>query len=305
MRRRLYPQAQQACWLYFECEFTQNSEKTYSAVCRYVNRRGRLLSDLKNPKDKRAKTEARKREEEQDRARKLEMAHEAIAASSRNRTYLSSDEDPPRLHKFLMLETQINRLQSSVRHCEEAGRDDLLEEVKIALHFVAVRLERLLFHPDHLKRVLTSQYEAILHHTLLGHVLAVKFDLDPTSKHSLLVYDQEPPPRLKAPTIPSAPPGGETYDRRQDRKERAPDFIQRVYGPWLDGSLTRADLRKLDPKAEIALSNWERKNGRGDLNLPTKKELHDRLFAEGALNADDLAHSARLLAALSYRSKKT
>lgn len=262
------------------------------------------MPDIKYPPGRRAKAEARKREKE-DSARKLAMVHEAIAASFHHRSYQFSDEGPPSLDEFLTLEAQINQLQSCEMYCRQMGRDDLLEEVKIALHFVAIRLERLLFHPDHLDRVLTRQYDAILHHTLLGHVLAVKFDLDPTSKHSLLVYDQEPAPRLKAPTIPSAPPGGETYDKRQDRKERAPDFIQRVYGPWLDGSLTRADLRKLDPKAEIALSNWERKNGRGDLNLPTKKELHDRLFAEGALNADDLAHSARLLAALSYRSKKT
>jgi hypothetical protein len=66
--------------------------------------------------------------------------------------------------------------------------------------------------------------------------------------------------------------------------ETAPGFIRRVYGPWLDGNFTRAHLRKLDPRAEKALRDWEYHHGRvpeKQLNLPTLKERNDRLLAAG------------------------
>jgi hypothetical protein len=66
--------------------------------------------------------------------------------------------------------------------------------------------------------------------------------------------------------------------------ETAPDFIRRVYGRWLDGNFTRADLRGLDPRAEKALRDWEYHHGRvakKDLNLPTLKERNTRLLAAG------------------------
>ena len=263
------------------------------------------MSELKNPKDRESTADALDREDRENRDASLEMVHSALATAAQARTMSRPLKGPPRLHQMVTIEHQIDRLLRSAAFCKKENHSDLLKQVKIALREAAERLEELLLYPDHMRSALINSVNAVRHHKMLAYVIAAKFDLDPWSRHSLLVYEEKPASKLSAPVIPSAPPGGETYDKRQDRKERAPDFIQRVYGPWLDGSLTRADLRKLDPKAEIALSNWERKNGRGDLNLPTKKEQHDRLFAEGALNADDLAHSARLLAALSYRSKKT
>lgn len=76
----------------------------------------------------------------------------------------------------------------------------------------------------------------------------------------------------------STPPDGQLYADRPDRKESAPQFIERVYGGagWLTGDFTRADLRKVDPKAVAGLINWERANGRASVNLPTLKERNDR-----------------------------
>jgi hypothetical protein len=78
----------------------------------------------------------------------------------------------------------------------------------------------------------------------------------------------------KAPALYADRPEGET----------APAFIRRVYGPWLDGNFTRAHLRKLDPRAEKALRDFEYHHGRvpdSALNLPTLKERNDRLLAAG------------------------
>lgn len=80
--------------------------------------------------------------------------------------------------------------------------------------------------------------------------------------------------------LPVAPPNGETFDMRANKKESAPEYIGRVYGQWLTGEFTRADLRRLDKAAEMGLRNWERSHGRAPLNLPTVKERNDRLIAE-------------------------
>jgi hypothetical protein len=79
----------------------------------------------------------------------------------------------------------------------------------------------------------------------------------------------------------SSPPDGQMYAARPNRKESAPQFIERVYGGagWLTGEFTRAELRKLDSAAVMGLENWERKNGRASLNLPTVKERNDRELA--------------------------
>lgn len=78
---------------------------------------------------------------------------------------------------------------------------------------------------------------------------------------------------------PERAPSDELYSSRQDRQETPPDFIARVYGKWLTGEFTRADLRKLDKQAEMALRNWERKHGRAPINLPTLKERNDEILA--------------------------
>lgn len=90
--------------------------------------------------------------------------------------------------------------------------------------------------------------------------------------------EQTPPSPHKG---AASPPDGQMYAARPDRKETAPQFIERVYGGagWLTGAFTRADLRKLDSSAAMGLANWERINGRATLNLPTVKERNDRELA--------------------------
>lgn len=64
------------------------------------------------------------------------------------------------------------------------------------------------------------------------------------------------------------------------KREKITDFILRVYGPYLDGSFTRADLRSLDTKCYQALSNWLRTNELPEsVNLPTKKERYDHVLS--------------------------
>ena len=93
--------------------------------------------------------------------------------------------------------------------------------------------------------------------------------------------------------------------------EAPPDFIRRVYAPWVGNGLTKADLRKLDPGLYRALYNWV---GRGnalpdDLPLPTRQEANDKLvegFIENSgkpLNAV-LAEARRIESAARYRMKE-
>jgi len=73
----------------------------------------------------------------------------------------------------------------------------------------------------------------------------------------------------------------ELYRDRPDRSENAPDFIFRVYAPWLGGDLRRSDLYALDRPLYQAFQNWLRANKHPDwLDLPTVKEANDRLLAE-------------------------
>jgi len=59
--------------------------------------------------------------------------------------------------------------------------------------------------------------------------------------------------------------------------EAPPDFIKRVYEPWLGHGLGRNHVRKLDHSLSVALDNWLRKNAMpADLDLPTLKEQNDR-----------------------------
>lgn len=105
--------------------------------------------------------------------------------------------------------------------------------------------------------------------------------------------------------IPTEPPGGQLYVNRPDRSQSAPEFIAAVYKNFLHGDFTRADLRRIDPKAEMALRNWERDHRtRAAINLPTIKERNDALIAAGLIVTDDPAETARRAIAAANRAKR-
>lgn len=89
---------------------------------------------------------------------------------------------------------------------------------------------------------------------------------------------------------------------RSDKSENAPTFIQRVYGQWLTGEFTRADLRRLDPSAVQGLKNWERLHGKSDLKLPTIIERNDRRSAD-IQPSPQAREYMRLESAARYRRK--
>lgn len=79
----------------------------------------------------------------------------------------------------------------------------------------------------------------------------------------------------------SAVPQGRPTEKYANRPngEDAPAFIERVWGPWLDGNFSRADLRKEDEGAATGLVNWETKHRRrADINLPTLQEKNDAVL---------------------------
>lgn len=73
--------------------------------------------------------------------------------------------------------------------------------------------------------------------------------------------------------------------------ETPPQFVQRVYGPWLSHGLTRAHIRKLDQKLYEGINNWLSRPGNewpADVDLPTLKEQNsrwaERVQSEGLAN---------------------
>ena len=86
------------------------------------------------------------------------------------------------------------------------------------------------------------------------------------------------------------------YANRENKNERVVPFIIRVYGGgdpkggWLNGDMTRADLRHIDEKCANALRDHESRHGKvdlDDLNLPTVKQRNDRLLASDPNDLDE------------------
>lgn len=120
------------------------------------------------------------------------------------------------------------------------------------------------------------------------------------------VSNRKQPPVFSPPLPMQAP---ETYQGIRSG-ELPPDFIKRVYEPWIGNGLTKADLRQLDPGLYRALYNWV---GRGnalpdDLPLPTRREANDELVkdfidARGKPLNEVLSDARRIESAARYRLK--
>ncbi len=110
----------------------------------------------------------------------------------------------------------------------------------------------------------------------------------------------------------------ELFSKRSDKKERIDQFVERVYGPWLDNyRFTVARLRRLDPSAAAAVARLKSDNPwPSHIPLPTVKEVNDRLLSEdrigqlrrkmrnqGYLIEDELREQRRLVVARSARMK--
>jgi hypothetical protein len=80
--------------------------------------------------------------------------------------------------------------------------------------------------------------------------------------------------------------------KRVNRHESPADFIKREYAPWISRGFTQAHILHLDKPLYTALHKWFRTNELpADLDLPTRKQMNDRLLEKegtpslkGALN---------------------
>lgn len=80
----------------------------------------------------------------------------------------------------------------------------------------------------------------------------------------------------------------ELFNKRADKKETIDKFIERIYGPWLDGyRFTFARLRRLDPSAAAAVARYklDYDGWPAHIPLPTVQEVNDRLIKEGRIEA--------------------
>jgi|ERR1019366_6152480 hypothetical protein len=90
----------------------------------------------------------------------------------------------------------------------------------------------------------------------------------------------------EAPLIPVTAPS--LWMDRADRKETPPDFIKRVYAPWLGNGLTRVDILHRDKQLYFAFHRWLTSNPMpADLDLPTREQVNDRKLQELGVTAEN------------------
>ncbi len=72
--------------------------------------------------------------------------------------------------------------------------------------------------------------------------------------------------------------------------ESPPQFVMRVYQPWLGHGLDRAHIRQLDPKLYTAINNWLSRPSNvwpEDVELPTREEQNRRMIDQLRSEAPD------------------
>jgi hypothetical protein len=105
--------------------------------------------------------------------------------------------------------------------------------------------------------------------------------------------------RQKLPLPDDAP---KLYAERPDKSQNIIEFLRDPEGwwPWIKAHvLCKSDIRQRDPQAYQALLNWLQRNEMPpDMEIPTKRELVDRMVGTGAI---PLSQAQRVGRSLSHR----
>ena len=138
----------------------------------------------------------------------------------------------------------------------------------------------------------------------LGDTTQVKPEMQVANSEGAKVEQRDPLPDGR-PALPTAAP--EIYEGLRG-PETPPEFVKRVYRPWLGQGLTRAHIRALDPTLYEAIRNWSRRNEWPvEVDLPTRSERAsrwvDRVVA-GDIPEEQLREARNLLAAKQRRDHK-
>lgn len=186
------------------------------------------------------------------------------------------------------LAAELEKTAVALRSASETG-SDAPKGVSNVLRAVLARLEKLSGIPDEAAALRARVAELEAENARLGG--GGRWPL--REEAEALVASGKPP---------------EAYSDRVDRKERAEDFLFRVYGRFLETgreAIFQNELRKLDAKLVWALGASLAKRGAALSSLvPTKKERIDRTIASagGGARAADLAKAA---AAVEKRRKRS
>lgn len=95
-------------------------------------------------------------------------------------------------------------------------------------------------------------------------------------------------------------------DRDKRLREEAPQFIKRVYEPWLGKGLTRTDIGRLDKSLGYAITDWLTPQGRvwpEDVDLPSMEEWRTRAI-ETLNTKPDLIEDPELVKRLRFIEKE-
>jgi hypothetical protein len=112
----------------------------------------------------------------------------------------------------------------------------------------------------------------------LGKSCGCKLADKPTKQGSVGNSLFDMPALSGPPSLPQHPPRRQYWKTHRRPNETPPQFVLRVYKPYLDKGMTKQQLRDLDGTLAIVLYKWCREHGE-----PT--ELEDRLLTRRGRNA--------------------
>ncbi|WGM40821.1 hypothetical protein AMEJIAPC_03768 [Caulobacter sp. NIBR1757] len=82
-------------------------------------------------------------------------------------------------------------------------------------------------------------------------------------------------------TIPPLPSQAPILWADRNPGEMPPEFVRRVYGPWIGGGLSKPNIGRLDPPLYRAILNWSRNHvWPENLPLPTLRERNDQALRQ-------------------------
>lgn len=177
------------------------------------------------------------------------------------------------------LEGKFGKLSASAHEFIKLSHDKICREwddEKSLTQFISYRISG---EPDSPTPSLANRLERLAHYSRYH-------DDDEVRKLAAILIPEwglEMAPPIGKPTQPALPDTAPALWKSDKQSgETPPDFIQRVYAPWLGHGLTRAHIKQLDEPLYRSLYKWlsnPRNEMPEDLDLPTLAQQNDRTLA--------------------------
>lgn len=123
------------------------------------------------------------------------------------------------------------------------------------------------------------------------HSEEIKFHL---SKIREIIESQKLEARDSDHSLPLPETAPVLWSEGKFKKESPPEFIKRVYEPWLGNGLTRSHIKSLDRKLYQAFATWATRHPGESFgfDLPTRSEITDK-WVQRVSSSSELGDSLR------------